>query len=476
MTRIEALAAAINDKAERANALRLILSDYATRDGEPSAEERAQFAADLAEFDAAGPELDAMRSELAQLEAVVSAPEQAREVVQSPTIMVRKANPIADETVQYGPVDQVRGAARTAIEHLPVTEDHVRARLYETLERADDAGGRLARHMIAASRPAYRSAFGKLISGQSFALTPEEARSVEHVRAASLTDSAGGYAVPTVLDSTLLVTGAHDGVLGNPIRQLANVVQTTSDNYNVNSTAGITAAWAAEAAESSDNAPTIAQTTITPIRAQAFVPFSMEIQQDWAGMEAEMRRLFMFARDDLELSGFTTGNGSNQPLGVVYDLYTNYSGQVVASATTDTFAKADLTALIQKPAARYRANGAFVANELTYDAVRAFTNTGGATIWTQLDADRPATIYGRPAYSNAAVDGTVTASSDNYIMVFGDFNAGYTIVDRIGMTVELVPHLFGSNRRPTGQRGLYAMWRTGGRVVDSGALALLNVT
>lgn len=475
MNRVEALRSAIDAKAERHNALRASLAEYATRDAEPVNEERDTFAADLAEFDAIGPELEQLRSELAKLEAVLAAPEQAREAA-APTMFVRKADPLADEAVQYGPVDQVRGAARTAIEGLPVTEDHVRERLYRTLERADDASGRLARHMIAASRPSYRSAFAKLISGQTYALTPDEARSVEHVRAASLTDSAGGYAVPTVLDSTLLITGAQDGVLGNSIRQLANVVQTTADNYNVNSTAGITAAWAAEAAEASDNAPTIAQTTITPIRAQAFVPFSMEIQQDWMGMEAEMRRLLMFARDNLELTGFALGTGSNQPLGLVYDLYTNYSGQVVASATTDTFAKADLTNLVQKIAARYRANGSFIANEFTYDAVRNFTNTGGATIWTQLDAARPALIFGRPAYSNPAIDGVINATADNYVMVFGDIAAGYTIVDRIGMTVELVPHLFGSNRRPTGQRGLYAMWRTGARVVDSGALALLNVT
>ena len=474
MTRIEALRSAINAKTDRHNALRASLAEYATRDGEPSDEERAGFTADIAEFDSLVPEIESLRSELAQLEAVASAPERAR--VASPEILVRQADPIADESVQYGPTEQVRGAARNAIESLPITDDHVRSRLYETLERADDVRGTLARHMIAASRPAYRSAFGKLISGAPYSLSPEEQRAVEHVRAASLTDSAGGYAVPTVLDPSLLVTGAHDGVLGNPIRQLANVVQTTADNYNINSTAGLTAAWAAEAAEASDNAPTIAQTTITPIRAQAFVPFSMEIQADWPQMEAEMRRLLAFARDDLELTGFTTGNGSNQPLGVVYDLYTNYSGQVVTSAATDTFAKADLTSLAQKVAARYRQVGSFVANELTYDAVRAFTNTGGATIWTQLDAARPATIYGRPAYSNAAVDGVINATADNYIMVFGDFRSGYTIVDRVGMTVELVPHLFGSNRRPTGQRGLYAMWRTGGRVVDSGALAVLNVT
>jgi hypothetical protein len=51
----------------------------------------------------------------------------------------------------------------------------------------------------------------------------------------------------------------------------------------------------------------------------------------------------------------------------------------------------------------------------------------------------------------------LTAASK--IMIFGDFRY-YLIVDRIGMTVELVPHLFGAtNQRPIGARGLLAYWR-----------------
>jgi predicted phage gp36 major capsid-like protein len=50
------------------------------------------------------------------------------------------------------------------------------------------------------------------------------------------------------------------------------------------------------------------------------------------------------------------------------------------------------------------------------------------------------------------------------------------IADRIGTTVEFVPHLFGSNRRPTNQRGWLAYVRHGAAVVNSGAFRLLNVT
>ena len=36
------------------------------------------------------------------------------------------------------------------------------------------------------------------------------------------------------------------------------------------------------------------------------------------------------------------------------------------------------------------------------------------------------------------------------VAVVGDWKSGYVIVDRVGMSVELVPHLLGSNRRPSG--------------------------
>ena len=475
MSRIEALRSAINQKVERSNSLRAALQEYATRDGDPTADERAQFEADVAEFEAAGPEIERMQGELAQLEQIAEAPERAR-VAGAPQVLIRQANPLDDENVQYGPIDQVRGAARTAIENITRTSDHIRQQITLTLERADDPSGKLSRHIIAASRDSYRSAFSKLISGRQYELTPDEVRAVQHVRAASLTDAAGGYAVSTVLDPTIILTGTHNGLTPNTVRQLANVVQITGDNYNVVQSAGVTASYVAEATEATDNAPTLAIKTITPYKAHAFVPFTYEIQGDWPQMESEMGRLLMVAKDDLEIEKFTTGTGSTQPLGLVYDMYTNYSGQTQASATGDTFAAADIYALANKVALRFRARGQWMANEVIFDKVRGF-GAAEKDIWeSSIALDRPATILGRPVYGNAAMDSTY-GSGENYVMIFGDIREGYTIVDRVGMSVELIPNLFGgTNNYPNGMRGLYAYWRNGAAVVNSSALATLNIT
>jgi HK97 family phage major capsid protein len=79
------------------------------------------------------------------------------------------------------------------------------------------------------------------------------------------------------------------------------------------------------------------------------------------------------------------------------------------------------------------------------------------------------------------MDGVITGAAENYMAIFGDFE-NFVIADRIGMTVEFIPHLFRQTTagagfgQPTGQRGWYAYYRTGSAVVNTAAFKLLNVT
>jgi predicted phage gp36 major capsid-like protein len=50
------------------------------------------------------------------------------------------------------------------------------------------------------------------------------------------------------------------------------------------------------------------------------------------------------------------------------------------------------------------------------------------------------------------------------------------IVDRVGTTLEVIPNLVGTNRRPTGQRGALLWFRTGSDSVVDNAFRLLNAT
>ncbi len=92
-----------------------------------------------------------------------------------------------------------------------------------------------------------------------------------------------------------------------------------------------------------------------------------------------------------------------------------------------------------------------------------------------MTADGIPSLLGRPVVESSSMDGTY-GSGDNYNLVVGDFS-NYVIYERIGMTVEYVPHLFATgNNRPSGQRGIYAYWRVGADSVNDNAFRILNVT
>lgn len=318
----------------------------------------------------------------------------------------------------------------------------------------------------------YRQAWLKAISGRMYALTPEEQQAL--TRAASLTNANGGYAVPFTLDPTVILTSAGSN---NFYRQISRTVTINTNKWHGVTSGGITVSWDGEAAEVSDDAPTLTQPAITAWKAQGFVPFSIEIGQDWAGFEAEMRTEFADAKDVAEAAAFTTGagDGSNQPTGIVTAL--TGGSQVVNSAATDTFAVADVYSTYEKPGYRWRSKGSWVGNLSILDKVRQFgTANNYHAFWTDLGGGLPPNLLGRPVYESPDMDGTITALAENYALVYGDFR-NFVIVDRVGMSVELIPHLFGTgNNRPTGQRGLYCYWRVGSDSVNDAAFGMLDVT
>ena len=61
-------------------------------------------------------------------------------------------------------------------------------------------------------------------------------------------------------------------------------------------------------------------------------------------------------------------------------------------------------------------------------------------------------LLSRPIYELSNMDSTVTTSGavSNFILVYGDFS-NFVIADRIGSTMEFIPNLVGTNRRPTGR-------------------------
>lgn len=328
----------------------------------------------------------------------------------------------------------------------------------------------VAERYLLTGSDAYRSAFIKTISGGVIPLTQDESAAFQ--RALSLTDAAGGYAVPFMLDPTIVTTTSGTT---NPFRAVSRVVRGVSDTWQGINSGGVTAEWTAEGVEVGDNSPTLSQPAIPAHKATSFVPFSFEIQEDWVGLESELRTEMMLAKDDLEAAAFATGTGTGQPTGIVTALVASSPTVVVTSITTDTFAKADVYALRAALGPRYRSRGTWAADLAIFDAIRAFGSSDEA-FTVDFTAGQIPSLLGRPLVEASEMDGVINAGAHNYVLVYGDFG-NYVIFDRIGMTIEYVPHLFDpTNNRPNGMRGLLAHWRVGADSRNDNAFRLLNVT
>jgi len=283
-----------------------------------------------------------------------------------------------------------------------------------------------------------------------------------------------------VLDPTIIPTS---NLAINPFRTIGSVEQVSVDEWRGVSSGAVVAAYGAELAPASDNAPTLAQPTISTEKAVAFIPFSIEVGQDWGGLESSMARLLQDAKDTLEATKFALGSGSNEPFGVITGATTLYT-----AASTTALAVGDLYGLETALPPRFRANASIVFNRAVAQKIRAFDAGVGAgsgsNIWVdnlrQGLADQVPTpggyntaVLGFPAYEASAMSSTFTTGQK--LIVLGDFSY-YKIIDRVGMNIETIPHLFDvTNNMPTGQRGLYAYWRNGAKVLDANAFVTLRL-
>lgn len=369
-----------------------------------------------------------------------------------------------------------KSRALSACEKMPGANDKIRQAATNIIERWDDQDASLSQIALALSAPDYYRAWCKLAKADGLGadLTEDERKSVAHVRhvarstrAMSLTDTAGGYLVPFQLDPTVII--AANGSV-NQIRQVARQVVAIGDVWHGVSSGAVSWSYDPEAAEVSDDSPTFAQPSIPIFKAQGFVPISIEAMQDAPNVAADIGNLLAFGRDVLEANAFSMGAGGTMPTGLITAL--TGTPQVVSTKVAATFGVGDVYALQGALPSRYRnqPDTAWLGNNLTYNMIRGFGTY--FAMWGALADSRQPALLGRPALESEDMVATTTTNSN--ILVHGDFS-NYVIADRIGMTVEFIPHLFGATRRPTGQRGWLAYVRHGADVVNAGAFRMLKV-
>ena len=330
------------------------------------------------------------------------------------------------------------------------------------------------RWVAATGNEHYESAFLKVLADSTHAhlmWTPQEAqafRAVGELQAeqramGELSGSTGGFMVPIALEPSILLSS--DGS-ADPLRKIARVVQTTGSQWAGITSEGVVAEWVPEATEVSDTSPVLAHPNIPVHKADAFVPFSFELGDDAPNFLQELQTLLVDSADQLNAEAYTTGSGTGQPRGLITALAAT-PGSIVAPTTPGTLTSADIFNLQNALGPRWQPRAQWTANLETINTVKQFETDNGSLKFPEVATG---TLLSRQLNENSNQD------SANYSVVYGDFANCFVIVDRIGSTMEVVPHLMGANRRPTLQRGGLLWWRTGSDCVIGAGFRVLGTT
>ena len=191
--------------------------------------------------------------------------------------------------------------------------EDVQGHLERLIGDGEDGGRRgaaVARHLLATGSPEYRRAFTRTSRAP-----PERARPEPDLPCDEPDRRIGwrGGSVRSRSDAAPQRTT----VRSTRTAAIADVRTITVDEWRGVTSGGITAAFQAEAAATTDQSPTLASVSISTEMARVNIPYSIEIGMDWGSFASDMAQEIQNAKDVLEATKFAVGSGTNEPFGVV---------------------------------------------------------------------------------------------------------------------------------------------------------------
>jgi len=390
--------------------------------------------------------------------------------VQSVYQSIRRGDPSTD--VVRMTVSEARDHALRTLE---TSGSHLEADQQKEVEKQIRKSSDIARRILVTENEEYRAAWVKMMTQTHPFLDEDENRAMrswEEYRAASEgTGSAGGYGIPVFIDPSIILTAQGSG---NPFLDIARTVDVNTNAWKGVTSAGVSWSFDAEGSAVSDDAVTLAQPTVTVFMARGFIPFSIELGQDYPSFAEEMATLLTSGYDELLVDKFTRGSGTGEPMGVLTELSAN-SAVRVALGTGGTVAAGDPYNVWSKLPQRFRRKASWL---MSVDANNAIRELATANVYHAVTVTLPEgwadALFGKPVYESPYMpDHTTSTTATSGLAVVGDFS-NYLIARRGGMSTELVPQLFDvTNNRPTGQRGWFAYARIGGGPINDNAFRLL---
>ena len=280
-------------------------------------------------------------------------------------------------------------------------------------------------------------------------------------------DSTGGYLAPPEYVRELLKTVTEI----SPIRSLARVRNTGQRSIQVpKRTSTFAAQWVSEVGTRSETTGyNVGLEEIPTHEYYALVDISEQDLEDTVfDLEAEMQSEFATQFAKAEGTAFVSGDAVGKPEG----LLTNSSIGEAVSGSASALTSDGLITLVHSIKSDYIRNGTFIFNRSTLSAIRKLKDTAGQYIFQpgmMLDGRMANTILGHP-YVEATDMPNV--GSGTFPIIFGDFQRGYLIVDRVALAVLRDPF----TQATTGNVRYIARRRVGGQVVQAEALVKQKVS
>jgi HK97 family phage major capsid protein len=241
-------------------------------------------------------------------------------------------------------------------------------------------------------------------------------------------DVTGGYVTPVEFDSRIIEILK----VFSPIREMAEVFSIGGAGVEIPKESAVDmdafAAWPGETLAAQDLK--FAEERFTPFELQALVTPKRTLIEDAAfDIEGYIQRKVAEIYAYKEGKAFVVGDGVNKPEGLLSANISSVNSGDASKITADGLFK-----LVYNVSTPYARGAAWLLNRLTILEVRLLKDQENRYLWQPaLQAGEPSTLLGYPVYESPDMP---TVASNAYPVIFGNFKAGYKIVDRVGMTVQ----------------------------------------
>ena len=283
-------------------------------------------------------------------------------------------------------------------------------------------------------------------------------------------NSAGGYAVPVVVDDQIVpLAGTDVGV-----RALATILPTSSDIKIPRQTAISTAAAKAESGGSTntfaESDPTLDQFTLSAFMAGVAHTISWELAQDVPAFQAFAIGDMLLAQNIYEEGVYVGGTGTGQAQGLIGNTGAGVTGVLVGS---DNYASELFAATFDVQGtlkSAYHPGAAWLMSRATAVVLRKQQMQSNlfAPVFTRVgDQDY---LHSYPVQYSTAMP---AIGAGNTPVLFGNFRAGYVIGDRGGSGINV--KILDQPLATAGQIILLAYRRTDGRVRRSEAIQAITL-